>query len=84
MDALNRLEEIGFRKTGRWILDAGNPTIVLEHDSARADVLNAFVSSREVLYVGKTRMPLGRRTYVYQRLGPSQRTNLTCNARIRD
>jgi hypothetical protein len=83
-DALSRLEEIGFRRAGCWVLAAGNPTIVLQHDSAQADVLYAFVSASEVLYVGKTRMPLGRRMYGYQRPGPSQRTNLTCNACIRD
>jgi hypothetical protein len=79
-----RLEEIGFQKAGCWSLDAGNPTIVLQHHAAQCDVLYSFVSIREVLYVVKTRIPLGKRMYGYQRPGPSQRTNLTCNARIRD
>jgi hypothetical protein len=84
MDALNRLAEIGFQKAGCWSLDAGKPAIVLEHHASEADVLYAFVSGGEVLYVGKTRTPLGKRMSGYQRPGPTQRTNLACNARILD
>ena len=85
MDALTRLEEIGFRRVGSWKAEAGTPAIALGNAEAlQSDLLYAFVSSREVLYVGKTRMPLGKRMYGYQRPGPSQRTNLACNARIRD
>jgi hypothetical protein len=84
MDALSRLEEIGFRRVGRWSADRGAPEALLDQLRTQSDVLYAFVSDRQVLYVGKTRMALGRRMYGYQRPGPSQRTNLACHAYIRD
>jgi hypothetical protein len=82
MDALSRLEEIGFTRVGRWVLDSGRPAARLETGGSQADVLYAFVSGRSVLYVGKTRMTLAKRLYGYQNPGPSQRTNRVCNKHI--
>ncbi len=76
MDNLRRLEDAGFRRVGRWVLGVRGPECRLEDHSGTSNVLYAFVSGRDVLYVGKTTMSLGRRMYGYQNPGPSQRTNI--------
>ena len=45
-------------------------------------MLYAFVSRRQVLYVGKTTQALDKRMYGYQKPGAGQRTNLAVNAKI--
>ncbi len=45
-------------------------------------MLYAFLSDREVLYIGKTTQPLGRRMHGYQRPGPTQVTNIAVHAKI--
>ncbi len=75
-EALRRLEDIGFRKVGSWSLVSGEPACSLASDASARNVLYAFVSGRDVLYVGKTTQALSRRMYGYQRPGPTQHTNI--------
>lgn len=83
-DPLVRLEEIGFKRIGQWILSKGVLGFVSEEDVTEANVLYAFVSGREVLYIGKTARPIARRLYGYQNPGKSQLTNVYCNREIRN
>ena len=79
---LARLEDIGFRRVGNWQLVLGKPVRQLESEARKQDVLYAFVSRRQVLYVGKTTQALDKRMYGYQKPGAGQRTNLAVNAKI--
>lgn len=65
--ALQRLEDIGFRCCGLWeASQAGGVKITLKEHARTANALYAFVSKGDVLYIGKTTQPLGRRLYGYQ------------------
>ncbi len=81
-DALERLKEIGFRRVGRWQLVSGQPAYALDSDESSCDLLYAFVSGREVLYVGKTTQQLRVRMHGYQRPEASQRTNVAGQANL--
>ena len=75
-DALARLAEVGFRRFGSWSLSGSGKLVAsLDEDASGPGVLYAFVSLREVLYVGKTTRSLRSRMRGYQRPGPTQRTN---------
>jgi hypothetical protein len=76
------LKKAGFTEVGRWELGKRGPTCILDKERTTFNVLYAFVSSRRILYVGKTTLPLGSRMYQYQRPGKSQRTNIRVNALI--
>ena len=82
MDSLQQLSDIGFRKVGSWGLLAGAPVFSFESDSSSTNVLYAFVSAGEVLYIGKTTLSLHRRMYGYQRPGRTQHTNIAGRAHI--
>jgi len=82
LDGLSRLNDVGFQRCGSWSLVSGKPVSSLEADLSAQGVLYAFVSSRDVLYVGKTNRSLRRRMHGYQRPGPTQRTNAAVNTKI--
>jgi hypothetical protein len=82
MDALDRLEEIGFKRIGWWILANGALNFVSEKEMPEGNALYAFVSGRFVLYIGKSGRSIANRLRGYQRPGPTQRTNIFCNAEI--
>ena len=82
MDPVRRLTQVGFIKVGRWNLKSGTPCYSLDELSAATDVLYAFVSAGQVLYLGKTTKELRRRMPGYQRPGPTQRTNIACHAKL--
>jgi hypothetical protein len=82
MDWLQRLTEIGFERAGSWQLSEGRPTCRLISHGASSSVLYAFVAAGEVVYIGKTTMPLSKRMYGYQNPGPSQLTNIYGHAHI--
>jgi hypothetical protein len=82
VDPFERLEQIGFRCVGRWSLVTGRPCYVLDALARATDVLYAFVADGKILYIGKTTLELRRRMYGYQRPGPTQRTNIACNAKM--
>lgn len=82
MDWLQRLTGIGFERVGIRELVDGRPYCRLTSHGASSHVLYAFATSGEVVYVGKTTMPLSKRMYGYQNPGPTQRTNVAGNAHI--
>jgi hypothetical protein len=82
MEPLDRIKAIGFRKVGSWKLVSGRPVCALESAPPWQDVLYAFVSGGEVLYIGKTTKGLSKRMYGYRHPGPKQRTNIMVNTRI--
>ena len=73
---MKRLTDIGFRKVGEWQIVNGTITPNITDLSNSANILYAFMSNGEVLYVGKTTQPLKKRMYGYQNPGPTQNTNI--------
>lgn len=82
LDPLEKLTQVGFLKVGRWSLKSGKPCFSLDELAGAADVLYAFVSDGQVLYLGKTTKGLRRRMDGYQRPGPTQRTNIACHGKL--
>lgn len=82
LSPLEKLTQVRFIKVGRWSLQSGKPCYALDELAGATDVLYAFVSDGKVLYLGKTTKELRRRMYGYQRPGPTQRTNIACNAKL--
>jgi hypothetical protein len=82
--SLDLLDQLGFERAGRWRL--ADPGIVceLQRFNDAVGVLYCFVSESKPLYLGKTTQQLQRRMYGYQRPGPTQRTNVRCNALLRE
>jgi hypothetical protein len=81
--ALQRLEDIGFRRCGSWSLVAPDEIKVhLTEHAQSANALYAFVSEGEVLYVGKTTQQLRKRLYGYQNPRTTQTTNVRGNKAI--
>jgi hypothetical protein len=78
-----RLEHIGFRAVGHWLLEEGRPRCTLTECAASMNILYAFVVDGEVMYIGKTVRPLKQRLYGYQNPGPTQSTNIKGHALIR-
>lgn len=79
---MKRLTDIGFRKVGEWKIINGAIAPNLTELSNSANILYAFASNGEVLYVGKTTQPLKKRMYGYQNPGPTQNTNIKVNRLI--
>ncbi len=79
-----RLERIGFLLVGAWLLEKDKLRCVLTECAASTHILYAFLLESEVVYVGKSVLPLKRRLYGYQNPGPTQSTNIKGNALIRD
>ena len=82
MEPRERIEQVGFRRVGGWSLESGQPVCLLQTNAKTCNVLYAFVSGPEVLYLGKTTRELRQRMHGYQRPGPSQRTNIAGKANI--
>jgi len=80
---LQRLLDIGFRKVGEWKLSGEEIACVLDAEAESRNILYAFESEREILYVGKTTQPLKARMYGYQNPGPTQFTNIRNNASLK-
>ena len=51
---MNRLLDIGFELSGHWFLTEGRLDFALARNATRSNILYAFVTDGEVLYVGKT------------------------------
>ncbi len=69
---LSRLEEIGFELAGEWLLEDGEPRIEVRRYAAAANVLYAFVSEQELLYIGRSGRALGLRMQGYEQGGPAR------------
>ena len=72
--ALQRLREIGFEQAGEWMLVDGEPVIELRRYAAAANVLYAFASDDELLYIGRSGRSLRLRMDGYQHGGPPRST----------
>jgi hypothetical protein len=82
--ALQRLENMGFRKCGDWTVDADCLKCALTDSASAPNVLYAFVSEGKVLYVGKTVRSLKQRMYNYQKPAPTQSTSQRGHKLIKD
>lgn len=82
LDALARMEAMGFRKVADWQLEAGGLECLLDELATAQNILYAFVSGRSVMYVGKTVRTLRQRMYGYRRPVPTQSTNIKGNRLI--
>jgi hypothetical protein len=81
---LPRLQHIGFRHVGHWHLTASKLAYSLDTERDSRNILYAFVSGTEILYIGKTTQSLKKRMYGYQNPGNSQFTNIKGNKLISD
>ncbi|WP_375169665.1 GIY-YIG nuclease family protein [Marinobacter sp.] len=80
---MTRLKKMGFRRCGSWSFQNGRLNFVLTDNGQDQNVLYAFISDGEVLYIGKTVQPLKKRMCGYQNPGPTQSTNIKGNEQIR-
>ena len=83
---LPQLMNIGFRVVGRWLLEEKGTKLsyILDSESNSRNILYAFISGTEILYIGKTTQPLRKRMYGYQNPGATQNTNIKGNKFISD
>lgn len=81
---VNQLLEIGFQACGHWLLNENRLACELTRFATQKNILYAFVSDGELMYVGKTVQPLLSRMGGYKNPAPSQTTNVRNNARIRE
>jgi hypothetical protein len=68
--AIERLLEIGFERAGYWELIDDEPHIEVERYASAANVLYAFVTDRELLYIGRSGRSLQLRMSGYENGGP--------------
>lgn len=80
---MKRLFEIGFAPVGCWRLRDGVLHLELTDKAEHSNVLYAFISGDEVLYVGKTTQTLRRRLAWYLKPSETQSTNIRNNNAIR-
>ncbi|PNG56019.1 MULTISPECIES: GIY-YIG nuclease family protein [unclassified Variovorax] len=81
---MNRLLEIGFDPAGRWVLVNEALDYSLARHSTQQNILYAFVSDGQVMYVGKTVQPLARRMSGYRKPASTQSTNIRNHNSIRN
>jgi hypothetical protein len=82
-DPLRFLVDLGFEEVGAWVLTDSLLSCQLTKHASECDILYAFVSQGDVLYIGKSVRTLKSRLYGYQRPGPTQRTNIASNEKLR-
>lgn len=82
LSPLQRLLEIGFEIAGEWRLDDAEPEIELERYNNAANVLYAFASDEELLYIGRSRRALRYRMAGYVSGGPPRSTRERNRERI--
>ena len=79
---LARLQEIGFELAGEWLLEDGEPRIEVRRYPVAANVLYAFVSDQELLYIGRSGRALGLRMQGYEQGGPPRSVRARNRERI--
>ena len=84
LTAAQRLSWIGFCQCAEWRFDENEMKCCFSTHGDTTNVLYAFISEGEVLYIGKTVRPLKNRMYNYQRPGPSQRTSTRGHNLLKD
>lgn len=75
-NALQLLVDIGFEEVGTSKLSDNLLACKLNKHGSECEILYAFVSQREVLYIGKSVQTLKSRLYGYEKPGPTQNTNI--------
>lgn len=80
--ALERLQEIGFELAGEWLLEDDGPAIEVRRYGAAANVLYAFASDSELLYVGRSGRALALRMGGYALGGPPRSARARNRERI--
>src|ERR1700684_3559790 len=81
---MKRLFEIGFAPVGCWRLQDGSLHLELTDKVDHSNVLYAFISGDDVLYVGKTTKTLRGRLASYLKPSDTQCTNMRNNGAIRE
>jgi hypothetical protein len=81
---MNRLIDIGFRHVVEWKMLSENVSPNLLYLADSSNILYAFISDGEVLYIGKTTQALQKRLYGYQKPGPTQFTNIKGNKLLKE
>ena len=72
---MERLINIGFRKVGKWRLEGDSLCCKLSKLTTSRNILYAFVSRGQVLYLGKTVTALKKRLSGYKKPSRTQSTN---------
>jgi len=80
---LQTLLDLGFEEAGEWLASGAMLKCSLVRHMEERDILYAFVSQGQVLYIGKSVRTLSQRMYQYQKPGPTQRTNIVNHANIK-
>ena len=82
-DNLSILSFLGFEKAGCWNISNDSIDFHLTKYQREKEVLYAFISDQNVLYIGKTGRTLRQRLYGYKNPGHSQQTNIKNHDRIK-
>src|SRR5262249_61597601 len=82
-NALHFLIELGCEAVGSWGLTDTLLTCRLTRHGSECEILYAFVLQGEVLSIGKPVQTLKSRLYSYEKPGPTQRTNIASNEKLR-
>ena len=78
------MTDIGFHKVGEFTLPNEDLDIKIDKEIDSPNVLYAFVSEDEPLYIGKTTKGLERRMNSYIKPGSTQTTNIKNNKKIKE
>lgn len=67
---------LGFEYVGDWLLSNNSLHYSLSRYTEERDTLYAFVSGREIKYIGRSAVTLTQRLNGYRMPGPTQKTNI--------
>jgi hypothetical protein len=80
---LKKLLDIGFGKSGDWVLIEEEPYLNVLNNQVDNNILYSFVVDGCPKYIGKTTQGLMKRMRGYQKPGPTQSTNIKNNLLIK-
>ena len=80
--SLEFLFNLGFEFAGEWMVDGGQPKLILNKYREIKNALYAFITEDDVMYIGKTARTLHERMNGYKKPGPTQKTNIKNNKNI--
>jgi hypothetical protein len=80
---LKKLIDIGFGKSGDWVLVNDVPHLSICNEQRDTNILYSFVVDGCPKYIGKTTQGLKKRMSGYQKPGPTQSTNKKNNMLIK-
>ena len=82
LSPLERLENMGFREVGEWSVELGKIKFAFIDAASARNVLYAFISQDNVMYIGKTVQTLKQRMGGYKNPALTQSTNIKGNKLI--